>query len=102
MHEVERAVDRINDPEVVALGGADAAGFFRQNGVIWIGVLQAVDDGGFGGAVGGVTKSLTDLFSTSRVSRLVAARVISEAARRAALTRRRYKAISYDEKQCGI
>ena len=53
MHEVERAVDRINDPEVVALGGADAAGFFRQNGVIGIGVLQAVDDGGFGGAVGG-------------------------------------------------
>lgn len=48
------AVDRINDPEVVALGGADAAGFFRLwNGVIGIGVLQAVDDAGFGGAVDG-------------------------------------------------
>ena len=53
MDEIGRPVDRIDDPEVVALGVADAARFFGQNGMVRIGIAKLVDDGFFGRAVGG-------------------------------------------------
>src|SRR5699024_2770948 len=49
-HEIGRAVDRVDDPDRarIALG----AGLFRANGMLWIGLVDGVDDRRLGALVG--------------------------------------------------
>ena len=51
MDKVRRTVNRVNDPEEVALG-TEAAGFFREDPMLRIGFHEFSHDGGFGSLVG--------------------------------------------------
>ena len=51
MDKVRRTVNRINDPEEVALR-SEAAGFFREDPMLRIGFHEFSHDGGFGSLVG--------------------------------------------------